>query len=806
MLEEALALARRGYRIFPVWWPIVTAEGIVSCACPEPECRHGGRREREIAKHPIVYAGQNESTCDEAQVRAWWEEYPLANIGLDLAASGLMALDIDDRNGRDAALAKLQAAITATGELPDTVQVVSGSGWHLYYRRPPGVELRGEFMGITVRGRNYVIAPPSLHRSANRYTWETGNSPDDIEVAELPPAWAAALSRPLADLSDVGVPDDEPGWLRDISQENRVSRMREYLASQRGERMGQDRASLAFIVAASAIRGHAVRDVDAALAAMLEYGSRCEPPYSEEAIRERVWNAYEQAHTPEWGAALQRSVLVDAVMTAAHQAAPPEPPDELAARRARAEPEDFADNVEAAAVRIPGDPGEEPLSWAITYVLQRHWRDNTPTIRRWRGSWYQWEIARGCYRDVDDEVVFATIQKEGIQKPKHVEGVKKSMGTVPGVMISLSELGSWVDGRTHAFDRLDTAVTRTTLVDLSTGDRVPASPGFFATATLGADFNPQAPEPVRWLAFLDQLWHDEPDAIAMLQEWFGYMLTPDTRQHKIMLMVGPPRSGKGTIARVLTGLLGGEESVANPTLDQLGERFGPAPLIGKMAAIIGDAKIDGKSAVAQVTARLLSISGGDSQTIDRKNLKAWTGYLSTRFTVLCNSLPRFVDEGGALANRMVILQTTESFLGREDHGLDAVLLAELPGILNWAIEGWRRLRVRGYFLEPASSAEAKQELADLAAPVSAWVRECTARCNLNESVACDLAYTSYKNWARQHGLPEPTSMMFARDLKAATNCSRRQIARGGRRVGVYSGVRLTQEDTPRPGTVPTMPS
>jgi putative DNA primase/helicase len=62
---------------------------------------------------------------------------------------------------------------------------------------------------------------------------------------------------------------------------------------------------------------------------------------------------------------------------------------------------------------------------------------------------------------------------------------------------------------------------------------------------------------------------------------------------------------------------------------------------------------------------------------------------------LTNELPRFSDSSGALAGRFVILRMTESFYGKEDTGLTQRLLAELPGILNWAIEGWHRLRERG---------------------------------------------------------------------------------------------------------------
>ena len=79
----------------------------------------------------------------------------------------------------------------------------------------------------------------------------------------------------------------------------------------------------------------------------------------------------------------------------------------------------------------------------------------------------------------------------------------------------------------------------------------PATPRFFTPVALDYDFDINAGPPEQWLAFLSQLWPDDPQSVATLQEWFGYCLTLDTRQQKILMMVGPKRSGKGTIARVL---------------------------------------------------------------------------------------------------------------------------------------------------------------------------------------------------------------------------------------------------------------
>src|SRR5690606_982696 len=96
------------------------------------------------------------------------------------------------------------------------------------------------------------------------------------------------------------------------------------------------------------------------------------------------------------------------------------------------------------------------------------------------------------------------------------------------------------------------------------------------------------------------------------------------------------------------------QNVAAPTLASLATPFGRWPLIGKSLALIGDARLGGRSDVSQVVEILLSISGEDPQTIDRKHRVPWSGILPTRFMILSNEIPRFTDASDALTARMLM--------------------------------------------------------------------------------------------------------------------------------------------------------
>jgi putative DNA primase/helicase len=290
---------------------------------------------------------------------------------------------------------------------------------------------------------------------------------------------------------------------------------------------------------------------------------------------------------------------------------------------------------------------------------------------------------------------------------------------------------------------------------------------------------------------LHDIWADDAESIDTLQELFGQLLTPETKHQKIFLMVGPKRSGKGTIARVLTALLG-RANVCNPTLAGIGSNFGLEPLIGKPLALIGDARLGGRSDQQVIAERLLSISGEDGLTIDRKYMAAWTGTLPTRFLILTNELPRMSDASGALAGRFIVLQMTRSFYGREDLGLSNRLLAELPGILKWALAGLDRLNARGHFVQPSAANAAIEELQDLASPVGAFLRsECVISPEC--SVRCDDLYESWLVWCRQeHRDAVGTKQRFFRDLRAAipTLVTRQVRTPGRERVRECLGVGL----------------
>jgi len=335
--------------------------------------------------------------------------------------------------------------------------------------------------------------------------------------------------------------------------------------------------------------------------------------------------------------------------------------------------------------------------------------------------------------------------------------------------------------------------------------RYAATPHFFTRAAVDYEYSATAKCPL-WLTFLNQIFGvaDAADdekaekankagkaSIRALRQWFGYLLTADTRQQKILMLLGLPRAGKGTILRVLTALIG-KANVASVRLEDLGSRFGLWPLRDKPVGAIADLRLSDRADRSAIVERLLSVSGEDAQPVEEKFHTPFTAKLPTRFVIVSNEVPRLIDASAALASRLIIIRTATTFLGKEDTTLGDKLLTELPGILGWAIGGLSDLNTQGKFTQPSSAKEDIRSMRDMAAPVGAFLRD---RCKLDLTAEIETGelFDAYLAWCKTEGRKHtPTNEQFGRDLRA--NVAITSIQRRNKLTSVrnryYVGVRL----------------
>lgn len=721
-----------------------------------------------------------------------WEAFdrykPLqAGVGLKLGPeSGLIDIDIDDPEAAAPALSR----IFGEAGPPATMSWTSPRGRHWAFRwddrikkygkaivkgHPsyPGIEIR---FGWSTDGKQYQsVCPPSIGTDGRAREW-VGTA----DAAELPDAFFADLDRHLLAVPTPGVrPFAVSGSLHIWTAEERACA---YLTKCEPAISGKRGHDKAFKAACKVGPGFGL-DPEVTLRIMRDvYNPTCQPPWSESELRHKVDEAFKVETRRGW-------MLGDVRKVNGHTR--------------------YADagGADVCVSELPDDPHR----LANAYMsVQRH--DGHPTLLYWLEEWYRWDGRCWHVETVAevraDLVKFIKADLDTIALTMGRDVWKITTGMVANVMQALSSVAmltsrdcprqpAWladdVKGLPDPDEILQVSNGLMSMSAIANGKDgfMELTPQYFSSYVLNTVFDPRSPRPVRWLSFLDSLWPDDPESIGALQEWFGYLLTPDTSQQKLLMIVGPPRSGKGTIGRVI-GSLVGEKGLASPTLSSLASNFGVAPLIGKTVAIFPDARLSGRLDSQVIVERLLSISGEDMQTIDRKHLSSWTGRLTTRFVVLSNELPRLGDSSGAINARTIVLRLTRSFIGEEDTTLYRDLRAELPSLLLWSIAGWARLKHRGHFLQPASGRELLDEMRELSSPISLFIEE---RCVIGafHDVRVKDLYSTWREWCQERGRDHPGDEQgFGRSLRAALpHLEMRRVSQGGTRVREYIGIGLS---------------
>ena len=414
----------------------------------------------------------------------------------------------------------------------------------------------------------------------------------------------------------------------------------------------------------------------------------------------------------------------------------------------------------------------------------------------YKNSWY--EAGSQSYAEISEDSVRTTVSEI---LPKAYQGkppkpVNPSIQNVRSTVEALKSVAfvrddiimpTWLCDADYAAEEMLACANG--LLHLPTGDLLPLTNDYFSLSATTYAYDPAAPPPSLLFEFLESVWGDDQEAISTLQEWFGYCLMHSTSLQKGLLIIGPRRSGKGTIEKILKRVIGG--GCINQTLTALASQFGMQPFIGQKLVVFSDARVSAKADAQAIVEHLLGIIGEDAQLVDRKQRPHWYGQLSTKIMITTNETPRLTDVSGAFASRFIVLSMTKSFLDQEIERIDERICTQLPSILNWAIEGWKRLRERGRFIQPESGRETLEMLCDLNSPIYEFVNTC---CTLDPQyqVSRETLYQAYCKWCEEQGKKKPSNAMFGRDLKAAFPLLQGIQPRNayGQRYRVYVGLKL----------------
>lgn len=429
---------------------------------------------------------------------------------------------------------------------------------------------------------------------------------------------------------------------------------------------------------------------------------------------------------------------------------------------------------------------EERVNWAwdqaLSYLdVTKH--NGNPSVYYWKGSFWVWTADRPCYRRFPPREMIYVLMKWLADSGEAVsyraaEAVMHAV--IPNAVAPehLDHMPCWIKGALNRHKKW--IALKNWLVDpvaLAQGRREVQghTPQWFSSLLLPYEYQPQARCP-RWEGWLEEMLDGDAQRIALLQEMFGYWLTPDTSRQVALLLVGPERTGKSTVCEVAKQIVG-LENTSYVGISDFGDRFSLATTHGKALNIsdeIGDLS-------RQAEAKLKWFIGGQEMSLEDKGVTRYTAKPTARLLVSVNEWPKIRDTTGAVYRRLKVLPMTHQVPEAEmDTALWDAFRNELPGIFNWSLIGLRRLMSQNGFTK---SEVGDAELASIRSTNQSWTQfmdDCVTA-SPKSFVTSDVLMSAFQSWCRRNAVKTTVDIRTLKDqiLKrfTAAKSVRRQVDR-----------------------------
>ena len=277
-------------------------------------------------------------------------------------------------------------------------------------------------------------------------------------------------------------------------------------------------------------------------------------------------------------------------------------------------------------------------------------------------------------------------------------------------------------------------------------------------------YNPDAPTPTRWLAFLDGLLY--PEDIPTLQEYIGYCLIPSNKGQRMMVIKGSGGEGKSQIGTVLSHLFGC--NAKDGSVGKVSEnRFARADLEHIHLLIDDDMRME---ALRQTNYVKSLVTAQGRMDLEKKGKQSYQGWMFARLLAFSNGdLQSLYDRSNGFYRRQLILTTRERQPDRvDDPDIAEKMCCELEGIFLWAFEGLQRLVANHFrFTESARSRSNREAVKQDANNVLLFMEAGDyIRLTPEVKVGSQELYEIYTVWCRENGFSPLKNRSFSEFLVA----------------------------------------
>jgi P4 family phage/plasmid primase-like protien len=297
------------------------------------------------------------------------------------------------------------------------------------------------------------------------------------------------------------------------------------------------------------------------------------------------------------------------------------------------------------------------------------------------------------------------------------------------------------------------------MLDVRAKKLLPHDKKYYSRTQIPIEYRPGADAP-RFKQFLNEIFKDDLTKAQAVQEFAGYTLLPKIFIHASLFMLGSGGNGKSVLINTVSKLVG-RDNISALELHQFSDKFLLGILRNKLLNI--STEVQTRSAVDDNI--LKQVISGDLVQADVKFKDPITFRPIAKHIFSMNDIPVITDRTNAFKRRLIVLKFNQVFEGETaDKFLEEKLSKELPGILNWALEGLSLVLKNNRIFCSDQMEEDKNEFLRSLNPVLCFVEEV---CELGEgfSVGRNELYHAYRQWSKSSGLQTLGKNKFYRQIR-----------------------------------------
>lgn len=686
-------------------------------------------------KAPLVKGGFKVATTDTLQIRAWWERWPNAMIGMPTgSASWVWVFDIDDM---PAHVASIEI------DLPPTLTAVTGNGEHRYFEWDPSNPVRNaqktmkggqacwplpEFPGADVRGDGgYTILPPSIHPSGRPYRWSK-----IVPPAAPPTALIRAVTRRDHSATPMRSRATQTASDRKAAAKTPTETLQEECAKVRTAQDGAQESTLnSACLKIGRLVGHGRLPYEDALQGLLQAA--------------KAMPSYDSKH--------------------------PWIPEKLGTKIAKA----LDDGAAKARAQLKSASLPSEVECAKAFISQN--KDNvrynctTNEWMRWSGFHWEKDSKNLVQNQIQNVVHDMSSGNKSCCKSSFIIGVKRLASADPAVTVVQDELDT---------DRYLLGTPSGT-VDLKTGKLRIARPSDLITKVTSTA--PKTGAPVNWLSFLDDITCGDRDFQLYLQKLAGYSLTGDVNEHALFFFVGEGQNGKSVYFNVISKIWN-DYSRTSAVDTFTASHF--ARHTTDLAALAGARLVTASESSGHKSwdeALIKQVTGGEpiSARLMRQDNFTFTPQFKLFFAG--NQPPQLNNVNKATRRRfhMIPFDFTPA---QPDRNLEVKLMGESAEILSWAIEGCRLWQKQG-LSRPVAVTKATEAYLEDQDVFGEWLKQ---RCNVDPKAqeSSQALWNSWSEFAKVAGEDPGSHKRMSQSLKSR-GFTQKRVAR----TRLYAGISLS---------------